>query len=141
MLQALVQQSFFNRLVVKATPGWDGFFLILWCLIIYALSDRSTLPLPPLFPHADKLIHAGAYGLMGMLAWRACLHLNTATAIRLFLSVAFCSFYGISDEWHQSFVPGRDSDWADWLADTTGAVIAVITLHYLNELFDAQAQR
>jgi VanZ family protein len=35
------------------------------------------------------------------------------------------SAFGASDEWHQSFVPGRFTDFWDWLADTLGAAIAV----------------
>lgn len=42
--------------------------------------------------------------------------------------ILFCSLYGISDEWHQSFVVGRSSDVLDWLADTSGAVLASFLL-------------
>ncbi|WP_138120885.1 VanZ family protein [Bathymodiolus heckerae thiotrophic gill symbiont] len=38
-------------------------------------------------------------------------------------SLVFCSVYGMLDEWHQSFVPGRMSDINDWLADTVGAML------------------
>ena len=33
--------------------------------------------------------------------------------------------YGVSDEVHQAFVPFRDSNWLDWLADTVGAAVGV----------------
>ena len=36
------------------------------------------------------------------------------------------SAYAASDEWHQSFVPGRASEAADWIADTAGAIVAVV---------------
>jgi VanZ family protein len=49
------------------------------------------------------------------------------------LSIAFCSLYGLSDEWHQSFVVGRESDFADWVADTSGAALAIFfRLNYAN---------
>ena len=35
------------------------------------------------------------------------------------------SAYGATDEFHQLFVPGRSCDVFDWLADTTGAALAV----------------
>jgi hypothetical protein len=41
------------------------------------------------------------------------------------LAVLIVSVFGVTDEWHQSFVPGRDCDVLDWLADTTGAALAV----------------
>lgn len=37
--------------------------------------------------------------------------------------IGIASAYGISDELHQSFVPGRDCNVWDWLADTLGAII------------------
>ena len=37
----------------------------------------------------------------------------------------FAAAYGASDEFHQSFVPGRDSSVADWLADLAGAALGV----------------
>jgi VanZ family protein len=33
------------------------------------------------------------------------------------------SAYGVSDEFHQSFVAGRDSEVLDWVADTVGAAV------------------
>jgi hypothetical protein len=33
--------------------------------------------------------------------------------------------YGLSDELHQRFVPGRDSSVADWVTDLAGAAVAV----------------
>jgi len=41
------------------------------------------------------------------------------------LAVLIVSAFGVTDEWHQSFVPGRSCDVFDWLADTTGAALAV----------------
>ena len=41
------------------------------------------------------------------------------------LAIAAVSLFGVSDEWHQSFVPGRSCEVADWVADTLGAALAV----------------
>jgi VanZ family protein len=49
------------------------------------------------------------------------------------VSIAFCSLYGASDEWHQSFVVGRSSDILDWLADTSGASAGIFLLHKLRK--------
>ncbi|MDY0341509.1 MAG: VanZ family protein [Coriobacteriia bacterium] len=37
------------------------------------------------------------------------------------LAVLLASLYGVTDEFHQSFVPGRVPDPADWITDTAGA--------------------
>lgn len=46
----------------------------------------------------------------------------SASAIAVGAAIAF--LYAISDEWHQSFVPGRDSDPVDVLVDTLGIAAA-----------------
>jgi VanZ family protein len=103
----------------------DFTLLIFYCLLIYWLSDQPSLSAPMWFEHQDKLYHAGAYFIMGLLAWRGFRHLVNSPIILALLSIAFCSLYGLSDEWHQLFVAGRESDSVDWLADTSGAGLAI----------------
>jgi len=113
----------------------DFTFLLFYCLFIYWLSDQISLK-PPFdfgFDLQDKLYHAGAYSIMGLLAWRSFRHLAGSPIIVVLLSIAFSSLYGLSDEWHQSFVVGRQSDVADWFADTTGSVLAVLLLSKLHK--------
>ena len=40
------------------------------------------------------------------------------------MAIGVASLYGITDEWHQYYVPGRFSDVMDWIADTLGAALA-----------------
>ncbi|WP_340123168.1 VanZ family protein [Methylobacter svalbardensis] len=109
----------------------DFTLLFLYCLFIYWLSDQPILPVPSLFSFQDKILHAGAYFIMAVLAWRSFNHLLNRPIVLALISVTFCSLYGISDEWHQSFVEGRFSDVADWIADTSGAGVAVFLLDRL----------
>ncbi len=111
----------------------DFTLLIVYCLFIYWLSDQSSLknPFDFGFDFQDKLYHAGAYSIMGFLAWRSFTHVVSSPSLLALLSIAFCGLYGLSDEWHQSFVVGRESDIADWFADTTGSVLAILSLNKL----------
>ena len=43
------------------------------------------------------------------------------------VAVALASLYAVTDEFHQSFVPGRMCDPADWLTDTLGAALGAGT--------------
>ena len=49
---------------------------------------------------------------------------------KLVIAVALALAYGLIDEWHQSFVPGRDPAVGDWIADGVGAVIAAGLMYW-----------
>ena len=119
--------SFLLRLKIMI-KFFDFIGLVSYCGLIYWLSDQPALPVPMLFPHQDKLHHAIAYSIMAILAWRNLRHIIKAPYLLIFLSVFFCSFYGLTDEWHQSFIKGRQADIFDWLADTVGALLTILVL-------------
>ncbi|MDX8412805.1 MAG: VanZ family protein [Mariprofundales bacterium] len=79
-------------------------------------------------PFIDKWVHGCAYAVMGWLAWHTWRH-HCPAQTAIYLAALFCSLYGISDEWHQSFIPGRDADPFDWLADTIGGCAGAITAY------------
>jgi len=104
-----------------------------WMGTLFYLSHQPTLDTPLLFPGQDKLFHAVAYGILGFLLLGSRIPSAqgfTNTQVRS--SIIIASLYGISDEFHQYFVPGRSSDVWDWVADTLGAVIAVSLLVWLS---------
>jgi len=105
--------------------------LVAYSAFIFYLSHQSTLPVPALFPHQDKLFHAGAYGLMALLAINYFKYQSGTFSRALVVSFVFCAFYGASDEWHQSFVEGRQADVLDWLADCFGALLMLAAFKYV----------
>ena len=109
--------------------------LTLYCSLIFWLSSQPTLPTPMLFMHQDKIFHMGAYFIMGLLAWRLFKDCFSKPLFIWGISFCFCSLYGLSDEWHQSYVPGRDADVLDWLADSIGASIALFGIHLTKHKF------
>ena len=115
-------------------------FLVLYCSFIFWLSSKPTLPAPMLFTHQDKIFHMGAYFIMGILAWRFFNDLFAKPIIVFLVSLCFSSIYGISDEWHQSHVPGREADILDWLADTLGAITALVAIQLTRRKFKLAAQ-
>ncbi len=96
---------------------------------IFFLSNQpgDTLSLPDV-PNIDKVLHAGIYGLLALTTLFAIGKKTTlARPCQVsFLVVVFCMFYGITDEYHQSFVPGRTPSIWDLCADTIGALLMVI---------------
>ena len=85
--------------------------------------DSLTLPL---LPGSDKLAHMLAYGVLaGTVLFALSEHQkNTKPRIVMVFTVAFCLFHGLSDEFHQSFIPGRTASVYDLVADCVGAAMA-----------------
>lgn len=87
----------------------------LWAAIIFFLSDQPSLPkLGPSW--ISFAAHFGEYLVLAFLLARA----NDART-----GIVGAGVYGITDEFHQAFVPGRTPDVADWLADIAGALVGV----------------
>jgi hypothetical protein len=108
-----------------------------YCAAIYWLSSQSDLPIPKgtLFtlPGADKIVHgaifAGLAALLSIGIRRSNSH--PPAWAQWYAPVVFVILYGISDEWHQAFVPNRSPDLRDVVADAVGGTLAQIAL-YIN---------
>lgn len=76
----------------------------------------------------DKVAHLGLYLVLGgALAWARRQRAGGAIFHFLLLGMG----YGALDEWHQSFVPGRDPSLGDWVADSVGVILGFFLLHYV----------
>ena len=86
----------------------------------YTEREKQVLDLVP-----DVFLHAIEYGILALLLLRQLygsgriVRLGRALTLSFLISVG----YGISDEWHQSFVPQRQTDFRDGLADSVGAAL------------------
>lgn len=109
----------------------DVGILIIYCALIFFVSSLARVPLPEEFPNQDKLLHLLAYGLMAALAWRSFRHFVQDISWLAIYCIGFCGLYGLSDEIHQYYVPGRTSSLYDVGADLLGATLAV----YLIRIF------
>lgn len=92
---------------------------------IFLLSHQPATDLPPLFPHFDKLAHFCIYGLLAATLVGAVppdLRRRRPWAA-VGAIILWCLAYGIADEFHQSFIPGRYPSLADIGADTLGAIV------------------
>ena len=102
--------------------------LFAYCLIIFIQSSQPSYEHLPEFKFSDKFLHFSAYAVLGILFFRAFQTLRIKTNIRLLilLSIVSASLYGVSDEIHQYFVPFRNADIMDVLANILGAACGVI---------------
>jgi VanZ family protein len=120
---------------IKGTPIKK--FTIYWLpLIIYcgALFIQSSFAATGQYSVSffDKILHFTAYALLGILFFRALgtLAIRKRTHLTALLSIMAASLYGLSDEIHQYFVPLRDADMLDWLADVIGSICGVLLYLY-----------
>jgi VanZ family protein len=111
--------------------------LTAYCTLI---AIQSHLPSPielPAASHSDKLLHLGAYAVMAALFYRT-YRAGWPRAGRralMWASVAGATFFGLTDEIHQHFVPFRHADPLDLLADAVGAFLGAFAYQ---RLFDAR---
>lgn len=98
----------------------------LWAAFLFVLSSRPV-PGGPLPGQWDKVAHVAAYFILGALLAIATDRSGLSPLVAIGLGIA----YGISDEFHQSFVPGRVVDGFDLLADTVGVIAGVLLYRYL----------
>lgn len=109
--------------ILKRLPA-----IIILC-VSWILSSYSTIEQMPSFFGADKIVHMICFaGFAGAWTfWFTGKSWNEHFLRNFLICVLIVSFYGIIDEFHQSFVPGRQVSVFDWLADTVGAMIGSVS--------------
>ena len=102
--------------------------LFMYCLFIFFLSSYpNPLPMPHLFL-GDKLLHIAEYSILGFLMARSIFSLNLRYSKRplFIIAIILSTLYGLSDEVHQSFTPGRTTSLGDLIADGLGSLIGAV---------------
>ncbi|OQP05204.1 teicoplanin resistance protein VanZ [Geobacillus sp. 46C-IIa] len=120
--------------------------VVLWCLAIYTFSESSWFTgantahvlqvILSYWPFGGgeeegpsflnflirKAAHLTEFGILAVLVWRA-LFPRKVAYIGAWL---FATAYAATDEWHQSFEPGRTATPKDVAIDSCGALIALV---------------
>ena len=106
-------------------------------LLIFTLSSLPSTRCPPLsvvIPflnieiRLDRFFHLIEYAILGLLMIRAMKNRGFSAHLKhlMIISVLISAFYGLTDEIHQYFVPGRIMDMIDWLFDCIGSTLGVL---------------
>ncbi|WMT19914.1 VanZ family protein [Parageobacillus toebii] len=120
--------------------------VVIWCIVIYSFSESSLFTgentkrileavlsyLPfghdgddassPLNFIVRKLAHLTEFGILAVLVWRA-LERGRMAYVGAWV---FATVYAMTDEWHQSFEPGRTAAPTDVAIDSCGAFLALL---------------
>jgi len=100
--------------------------------VIWFLSSQSILPQPKGILGWDKLQHLAAFAVLAAAVglWVTPAFGKRRPVLSLLLTALVGSAYGVIDELHQYFVPGRDCNFWDWLADTLGAFLGAAAMAF-----------
>ena len=114
----MLKSNTLRTLFLLCTLGWAG--------VIFYLSHLPGVDIPPMYPGEDKLIHAIVFGILGFFALGAMKDpVGRQRALLPWLAVILVIAYGVLDEFHQHFVPGRTPDIHDVMADAVGGMLGV----------------
>lgn len=98
-----------------------------WAVMALIFAASSLSQAPSAAPAIDDGIwHGLIYGLLGACLLRAlaAARWEAVTGRTALLAIALATLYGVTDEVHQWFVPGRTAAWSDLAADAVGAAVA-----------------
>ena len=102
--------------------------------VIFYLSSR-TWPNAPSFPYADKIAHIILYtGFGGLVLWSLRKTRFRGNSYIYAVAIILSTSYGLSDEVHQLFIPGREFSIFDLMADAVGSAIGVLVVTKLATL-------
>jgi VanZ family protein len=107
----------------------NQFPLLCWLGLIFWLSSIPRVPQIPVIPFLDKIAHASVFFVLCWFGHRAFNLQDRFPLLRRHaLSAAFLlsAVYGVTDELHQRFVPGRSYDPLDMVADASGAALYIL---------------
>lgn len=129
----MIKSSRFTQLedtkIIHFIKYWLPVYLYLLLIVITSSFSRLPAPQPDWF-EIDKIYHLIEYGILSFLSLRA--FMNSPRKIlssdAVFFTILATVAFGLTDEIHQAFVPGRTSSIADWIFDSLGAVAGVLAL-------------
>ncbi len=101
-----------------------------WTLI-FVLTTIPGNSLPKEIHLSDKVEHMLAYFGLAVLVYLA-LHFKKKSGFKEIAATTFfiVIFYGAFDELHQAFVPFRDADFLDLLADVFGGIAGIWVMNF-----------
>lgn len=119
---------------VKKDVAWSRIFTLIIVMIIIAGSSVPGNNIPRIFTLTpDKLIHCLEYAVLGIFIFHWLrLEYHSYPLYKISLATFFLgSLIGVIDENYQRLIPGRYTDFWDWVLDSSGVLLAIIMINYL----------
>lgn len=105
---------------------FNWLLVVIWMVAIFLLSAIPSYPVDltsQQYNLVSLIFHLVLYAILTWFFIRA--FMSSGIPVKKSLAYGFLSaiIYGITDEFHQYFVPGRKAHLSDWLFDVVGAMI------------------
>ena len=100
--------------------------------------DRTNFIEGTLTTIVRKTAHFSIYALLGLLSMNFMLTFkrkNCKVDLRCVVALIFCTFYAITDEIHQYFIPGRSCELRDVCIDTLGALTGILLVIIVTKIY------
>lgn len=122
-------RKFANGVLIFVVKYWIPF--IAWAIVIYSFSSNPTVKTSEVHWQdfvVKKSAHLTEYFIFSLLLYRGLINtgVNSKKAILIVILSAF--LYGLTDEFHQSYTPGREPKIRDVLIDSLGSIFFVYSL-------------
>lgn len=106
--------------------------IIILSIIIFYFSHQSETPNHfPDFEWSDKILHFFAFLIYGSTVQYSLMYKIKDKKSFYFMCLLIGVLFGASDEIHQSFIPGRDADIFDFIADSFGIATSLLFRKYI----------
>ncbi len=116
-------------------------------LIVYWIVLFTATSIPeesvPSFGVGDKVNHFSAYFILSILLYLTLSFQEKSVFVRsnaVLLTALIILLYGVLDELHQMFIPGRSAELLDWLADAVGAICGILVISLLLKKFKKEVE-
>ncbi len=125
-----MNKLFKNQLIVRVRKMIDLWaYVFVWALLIFSFSSIPTKPVSEIHWKdflVKKLTHIFMYAVFSVLLYRSLKESGFERKKALHFAIIISVFYGFSDEFHQSFTPGRDPKIRDVFFDTIGTLAGAL---------------
>ncbi len=105
---------------------------IAWAALIFRFSSGSVFVASKVYWQdfiVKKIGHVLLFGALATLTFRALVGEGVPKKKAAIWAVVFATFYGTTDEFHQSFTQGRDASPRDVLIDAGGSALVIYIVY------------
>jgi hypothetical protein len=112
--------------------------VIVWGAIIFTFSSSGAPSVSQVYWKdfvVKKIAHLVEYAVLAILLFRAMKGSGVNSTNSMLYSILVSFFYAVTDEFHQSFTPGREPTVRDVVIDSVGSMMAMFSLKYFSDKF------